>query len=112
MRDFMAHWMKFGQFHSKAFAASLGALVVLASAKPTAAATRSENAAAPEPTAGSWAPWVLSSGQQLRLDPPPGPTSSQTLTEIQELKSFQAQRSASTMAVIQKWNTGPATLPW
>ena len=42
-----------------------------------------------EPNGGSWKTWVLSSGSQLRLPPPPDAAT--TSLELEWLRSFQAQ---------------------
>jgi membrane-associated phospholipid phosphatase len=61
---------------------------------------------------GRWRTWVLGSGGELRPAPPPGNRSPQTAAELAELRQMQAQRTDATNAIIQYWNSGPATRPW
>jgi len=41
-----------------------------------------------EPLAGTWKPWVLTSGDQLRPGPPPAYDSAQEATDLAEIKSY------------------------
>jgi len=61
-----------------------------------------------EPTAGSWKPILLPSIQAIRLPPPPAENADQPRREIQELVSFQTQRTPQMETAINFWNVGAA----
>src|SRR5947209_2330762 len=61
-----------------------------------------------EPAAGGWKTWVLSSGRQLRLPPPPG----QASTEITQLQTMAAQRDAAALHLIRYWDAGAPGYRW
>jgi membrane-associated phospholipid phosphatase len=63
-----------------------------------------------EPTAGSWKTWVLTSGSQLRLPPPPDEAA--TRDEIEQLRQLQLQRSAALLDRLSFWNAGPPAFRW
>jgi len=65
-----------------------------------------------EPGAGSWKTWVISSGRDFRVPPPPGAQTTQE--EIAWLKSFMAQNSndADATRQIQYWDSGPPVYRW
>jgi hypothetical protein len=65
-----------------------------------------------EPRAGFWRTYVLTSGAEIQLPPPPHPLSQQTQAELAELKSLQAQRTPEIQAIIDFWNAEPAFKPW
>src|SRR5690242_18979761 len=48
-----------------------------------------------EPTAGSWHTWVLTSGSELRLPPPPDDAASRA--ELDELRTLASRRDAATL---------------
>src|SRR5712691_9502613 len=55
-----------------------------------------------EPGAGGWRTWVLASGKELRLAPPPGTQA--TATELQELRTLAGQRDAAALERIRYWD--------
>src|SRR5262245_2296027 len=55
-----------------------------------------------EPGAGGWRTWVLASGRELRLAPPPDAKA--TATELQELRTLAGQRDAAALERIRYWN--------
>ena len=63
-----------------------------------------------EPTAGSWKTWILTSGSQLRLPPPPGDVASQS--EIGVLQDMEAQRDPALLDRLRFWNAGPPGFRW
>jgi membrane-associated phospholipid phosphatase len=63
-----------------------------------------------EPQARSWKTWVLTSGSQLRLPPPPDAAATQA--EIDQLKQLAAQRDAALMDRLSFWNAGPPGYRW
>src|SRR5215467_9507198 len=68
------------------------------------------NSAQIEPNAGKWKTWVLTSGDQLRLPPPPDEAA--TRAEIAQLKDIAKQRNAETLERIIWWNAGPPGYRW
>jgi membrane-associated phospholipid phosphatase len=63
-----------------------------------------------EPGAGGWTTWLLGSGDQLRLPPPPGKHA--TRAELDELEALAAQRDAAALASIHYWNAGAPGYRW
>jgi membrane-associated phospholipid phosphatase len=79
---------------------------------PLATATAHGNQRPLEPRAGSWRTYVLTSGAEIPLPPPPSRHSQQTQGELAELKTLQEQRTAATQAIIAFWDARPAFKPW
>jgi membrane-associated phospholipid phosphatase len=90
-------------------------------AQPTAAPATSIVAATPatttapattmvEPRAGTWKTWVLASGDQFRLSPPPDRDA--TVAELGQLKELAGQRDAAAHDKIAYWNTGAPGYRW
>ena len=74
--------------------------------------SRSEEAASGGsslPSAASWKTWTISSGQELRLAPPPD--SQATLAEIGELRKLADERAADHDR-IAFWDAGPPSYRW
>jgi membrane-associated phospholipid phosphatase len=63
-----------------------------------------------EPSAGTWKTWILRSGNELRLPPPPGPA--ETRAEIRWLKDFMAQPDPQAAGQIAFWDAGAPPLRW
>jgi hypothetical protein len=63
-----------------------------------------------EPRAGTWKTWVLKSGGELRLRPPPDAQA--TASEIQELRALAGRRDAATMERIQYWDFSSPAYRW
>ncbi len=63
-----------------------------------------------EPSAGRWKTWVLTSGSQLRLPPPPDQGA--TAAELQELRGLVARRDAATRDRIEFWDSGAPGYRW
>src|SRR5215475_9128476 len=63
-----------------------------------------------EPSAGGWRTWVLASGKELRLAPPPDAQA--TATELQELRALATQRDAAALERIWYWNAGVPSYRW
>jgi len=61
-----------------------------------------------EPLAGTWKTWVLTSGSQLRLPPPP----SLAVMEIGQLRALEAQRDLATRDIINFWDAGSPAYRW
>jgi hypothetical protein len=63
-----------------------------------------------EPSAGGWKTWVLTSGSQLRLPPPPDQTA--TAAELQQLRALAARRDAAAVDRIVFWDAGAPGYRW
>ena len=63
-----------------------------------------------EPGAGSWRTWVLASGSQLRLPPPPDRKA--TTAELRELTKLVGQRDAQALDRISYWDAGAPGYRW
>jgi membrane-associated phospholipid phosphatase len=63
-----------------------------------------------EPQAGSWKTWILKSGSQMRVPPPPDATATQA--EIDQLKQLASQGDAALSDRITFWNAGPPSYRW
>jgi membrane-associated phospholipid phosphatase len=63
-----------------------------------------------EPRAGRWKTWVLSSGSQFRLPPPPRGVAQ--VVEIKNLITRANQRDAAALAAISFWDAGPPGYRW
>src|SRR5205085_10414240 len=61
-----------------------------------------------EPLAGAWKTWVLSSGSQLRLPPPP----SSAVIEVAQLHASEAQRYLATLDMVHFWDTVSPAFRW
>ena len=62
-----------------------------------------------EPLAGTWKTWVLTSGNQLRLPPPPTALS---VNEISQLRALEPQRSAAAIDLVNYWDAGAPGFRW
>ncbi len=63
-----------------------------------------------EPNAGQWKTWVLTSGDQLRLPPPPKREDSKE--EIETLEQLAVQRDAAALDLIKFWDAGAPSYQW
>jgi hypothetical protein len=63
-----------------------------------------------EPKAGTWKMWVLTSGSQFRLPPPPDKAA--TAAEIKHLKDLVAKRDTTAYNQIASWDTGAPSYRW
>jgi hypothetical protein len=63
-----------------------------------------------EPGAGEWRTWVLTSGKELRLPPPPDTQA--TATEIQELQALAGRRDAAALERIRYWDFWSPAFRW
>ncbi len=67
-------------------------------------------AQAPEPSAGTWRTWVLSSGSQFRLPPPPDAAA--TRAEVEQLRAMAMDADAAAFARIAWWNAAAPSYRW
>jgi hypothetical protein len=63
-----------------------------------------------EPQAGTWKTWVISSGRDYRLTPPPDATT--TAQELDQLTQLAAKRDQAALDVIAYWDTGSPSYRW
>lgn len=54
---------------------------------------------------GSWKTWLISSGRDFRVPPPPG--AAETLQELEWLKQFMGQADSAALEQVRIWNAGP-----
>jgi membrane-associated phospholipid phosphatase len=73
-----------------------------------ATATQGPHGGQIEPAAGGWKTWMLSSGRQLRLAPPPGTATA----EIAQLRALAAQRDVAARHLIRYWDAGAPGYRW
>src|SRR5262245_5252637 len=63
-----------------------------------------------EPMAGTWKTWVLTTGSQFRLPPPPDDNASKA--EIAALRVFEGQRDAAAAGLVSFWDSGDPAFRW
>src|SRR5690348_8046184 len=63
-----------------------------------------------EPNAGSWRTWVISSGKDFRVPPPPG--NRETRKELKALKDLISQNDAQARQQIEFWDAGSPAYRW
>ncbi len=63
-----------------------------------------------EPLAGTWRPWNLSTGSQLRPPPPPRPGSVQFETELRDVYTASLALTAEQKAIALHWADGAGTV--
>jgi len=63
-----------------------------------------------EPNAGNWRTWVISSGRDYRVPPPPGPA--ETQAELRALADLISRNDAQAQEQIAFWNAGAPAYRW
>ncbi len=63
-----------------------------------------------EPNAGSWRTWVISSGKDYRVPPPPG--NADTRAELRSLADLISHNDAQTQQQIEFWDAGAPSYRW
>ncbi|HYI93850.1 MAG TPA: phosphatase PAP2 family protein [Bryobacteraceae bacterium] len=63
-----------------------------------------------EPTAGSWKTFILTSGRELRVPPPPNAAA--TAGEIEWVRSLDTERNATAQKHMRYWDVGPPSYRW
>lgn len=63
-----------------------------------------------EPGAGTWKTWVISSGKDYRVSPPP--SADESLAEIEWLKDYVKQNSGAGAAQVKYWDAGAPSYRW
>lgn len=91
-----------------------GALILAAlpSSKRPETAHAGGSVERPEPFAGNWKTWVLSSGREIRLPSPAAATSPQGTMGIEQLRRAQLERTEAQINAARFWDAGPATRRW
>src|SRR5690242_14157080 len=90
-----------------AIAMVAGATLLGCASSPTGAPPRSIGPGVSEqvePLAGRWKTWILTTGSQLRLPPPPDQAA--TAAELQELRTLATRRDAAALDRIGFWDSG------
>jgi len=63
-----------------------------------------------DPAAGAWRTWVLGSGKDLRLPPPPDAQT--TAAELQQVRALAGQRDAAALERIRRWDFWSPSHQW
>jgi membrane-associated phospholipid phosphatase len=63
-----------------------------------------------EPQAGSWRTWVISSGRDFRVPPPPDAAT--TEQELKQLSQLAAKRDQAALDAVAYWDTGSPSYRW
>ncbi len=71
---------------------------------------QAEQAGGVEPQAGTWKTWVISSGPQFRVSPPPDRAA--TEKELSELRQMAATRDRAALDRVAYWDTGAPSYRW
>ena len=88
----------------------LGSWRLLGLAWITPACLLAQSAGPIEPDAGKWKTWVISSGRDFRVPPPPDAAA--TKGELDWLKSISAEQDPRITQQIQHWDAGPPVYRW
>lgn len=65
-----------------------------------------------EPSAGSWKPWVLSSGSEIRVPPPPAKGSAADKRDAAAVAAATKARTPAQQALARQYTTAPVSKPW
>jgi hypothetical protein len=63
-----------------------------------------------EPGAGAWTTWLLTSGSELGLAPPPDAT--ETQAELRQVQELAAQRDGAALDRISYWDASAPSYRW
>lgn len=96
--------------HSQLAAISLVSLALITGCATSGPQQTAAPAAALDQNAGTWRPWVLSSGQELRLPRPPDAAA--TAAELQDLRGFAVHRNAAEQERIRYWDYSSPSARW
>jgi membrane-associated phospholipid phosphatase len=73
-------------------------------------AAQAQQRQAIEPHAGTWKTWVIGSGSQFRVPPPPDRTATQK--ELDELQQAATTRNQAALDLVAYWDTGSPSYRW
>src|SRR5262245_3798281 len=93
---------RFGRRVAARAGATLSAAALLGTGAAGHAAAQGTIGGPIEPRAGTWRPWLLTSGSQYRPAPPPDRAT--TDVEMRELKALAGRRDAATLDRIKFWD--------
>jgi membrane-associated phospholipid phosphatase len=85
-------------------------VLVLAVALPLRASQRAQTREGIEPDAGTWRTWVISSGRDYRVEPPPGLAA--TRAELRSMSELIRHNDAQTRRQIEFWDAGAPAYRW
>src|SRR5215469_11407751 len=71
---------------------------------------QAEQTGAMTPQAGVWKTWVIASGREFRLPPPPDQAA--TANELDELASLAVKRDRAALDRVAYWDTGAPSYRW
>ena len=71
-----------------------------------------DTSARAEPTAGRWRTWVLSSGSEIEVAPPPEEDSDRAEADRKELERAARKRTPAVLERIKRWSGPLPTAPW
>lgn len=90
----------------------LAALAVVPLASGCGGEAGAQGASPAEPKAGEWRPWVLDSGSQISVPPPPEEGSPAAREDTEELRSVMAARTGREEEQARALGRQPAVEPW
>jgi membrane-associated phospholipid phosphatase len=85
-------------------------LVALASSVALALPVHAQSSGPIEPNAGNWKPWVISSGKDYRVPPPPA--ADETRHELKALAELVSHNDAAAAKQIAFWDAGAPSYRW
>lgn len=65
-----------------------------------------------DPTAGTWKPWVITSGSAFRPSPPPAPASTEFGHDLDELRAMSTGRTLTQTNTARYWATDAPSAKW
>ncbi len=95
-----------------ALAAALAAIVAVVLVSGCGGKAGAQSPSSAEPTAGDWQPWVLESGAQITVPPPPQDGSQAARQDAEELRSVVASRSSRDEERARALGRQPAVELW
>lgn len=65
-----------------------------------------------EPGAGAWKTWVLTSGSEISVPPPPAANSARAAADLGAVKDAAVQRSSGVREAVERWSATVPLRPW
>ena len=75
-------------------------------------AERGERRVKPRASAGTWKTWVLKSGADVRVPPPPKPDTAEGRIDLRRLKDARQRRAQEQERVARSYTRAPVVEPW